>query len=496
MKKLFVSALAAAFILSAMPVVTSCSSDDPTPQEKPQPEPTPEPAPTPDPTPAEEGVDGAIKAYFTGILNGESVDMPDLSELAMDDATASHVWELYAQAVQAVETPLPSPIDLMTNYSTYTSSGTMPFSNGETMKYALAYKGSKPESGWPMFFNFHGSGEALAEFQATYQWSAYYKDAPALYFIPQSPKGGEGCRWYQPSRQKMWERMLRAVYTSGLADPNKIYFMGISEGAYGTQRMCGYFADYLAGVGPIAGGEPLYNFAPRNTANIFYCARTGELDTMYGRYRCTRKAKALWQKMAEEHPGYYEHYIDIMAGAGHSLYIENPQTYGYDGITAKLKEHTRDPYPKYVYWENYGLGNVNGEKYECREGFYNLRVLEGQNGKTDGNVRDAYEMTIDGNTITLDVYSVTVTPTEQVSEQGWTMHVDAERSAVAATSGKIRIYLNSELVDMSAPVTVIVNGQTAFEGEVAPSAETMIESTALFFDPARVFPASVDVEVK
>lgn len=480
MKKFLVIIAAAAFSLSASTVMYSCSPDNPDGPDKPT------------------GVEGEIADWFSSRLKGESAAMPDLGSLTPDDKTAGRIWELYAYAVKTTEEELPEPFDLIAKYNSgvYEYSGGLSLSNGENMSYALAYKGAKPAGGWPLYLNLHGSGEAKREFDATYTWSAYYKDSPSLYFIPQSPKGGTGCRWYQPSRQKAWESIIRAAYVSGNVDPNKIYMMGISEGAYGTQRLCGYYADYLAGVGPLAGGEPMYSFAPANTANIFYCARTGELDTMYGRLRCTKKAQELWDKMAKEHPGYYEHYIDIMAGAGHSLYIENPKTYGYDGITAKLREHTRNPYPKYVYWENYALGNVNGESYKCREGFYNLRALEGQNGNTDGNVHDAYEMTIEGNTVTLNVYSVTVTPAELVSEDGWTMNVDVERTAVPASTGKVRIYLNNKLVDMNSPVTVIVNGRKAFEGKVTPSVAAMVESVDLFFDPARVFPASVDVEVK
>lgn len=480
-------------------VAASCSDDDP----KPVPEPVPD---VPDePTPSEPvGHDAAITAYFNDVLEGNEAQLPDLTEMTMDDADAmaSHVWDLYAEAVKAKETALPTPFDLVAKWNAYEHaySGTMKLTNGEDMKYAYAYKGSRPSSGWPMFISLHGSSEdSESEFQATFDWDAYYSDSPCVYFIPQSPKGGTGCRWYQPSRQNAWERLLRAAYVGGTVDPNKIYFMGISEGAYGSQRLSGYYADYLAGVGPIAGGEPLYNFAAENSANIFYCARTGEYDTMYGRYRCTVKARQLWDKLEQDHPGYYKHYIDIMAYAGHGLYVEYDDgsvIYGYDGITAKLKEYSRNPYPKYVYWQNYPLGNINGESYECRKAFYNIRPLEAQNGKTDGNVHDAYEMTIDGNTITLNVYSVTVTPTEEVSEDGWTMNVDCEKTSVPATSGKIRLYLNKELVDLSAPVTVVVNGKTAFTGDVKPSADVMVESAALFFDPARVFPASVDVEVK
>ena len=268
--------------------------------------PVPDTPVTPDPEPA--GQDGDITAYFNSVLEGNDAQLPDLSEMDVDDAdaTASHVWDLYAAAVKAKETALPTPFDLIAKWDAfeYAYSGTMKLSNGEDMQYAFAYKGSKPSTGWPMFISLHGSGEdSESEFQATFDWDAYYSDDPCVYFIPQSPKGGTGCRWFQPSRQKAWERLLRAAYVGGSVDPNKIYFMGISEGAYGSQRLSGYYADYLAGVGPIAGGEPLYNFAAENSANIFYCARTGEYDTMYGRYRCTVKAQQLWDRLEQEHPG-------------------------------------------------------------------------------------------------------------------------------------------------------------------------------------------------
>lgn len=346
-----------------------------------------------------------------------------------------------------------------------------------------------------MIISLHGSGESSHdEWINTLGWNDYYNDAPVVYAVPMSPKGGSGCRWYQPSRQQAWEKLLKMAYASGIVDADRIYFMGISEGAYGTQRLASFYADYLAGAAPISGGEPLYSAPAENTANIFYCARTGELDTMYGRLACTRKAKALWDKLESEHPGYYAHYIDIMKDAGHGLY--DGTNYGYDGMSVMILKHTRDALPKYFYWENFALGNVNGESYECRKGFYNIRPLEAQNGATDGDTHDAYEVRIEGNTVTLNVYSVTVTPSELVDGDGWCMNVNAEKTAVAATSGKIRIYLNDKLVDLTRPVTVIVNGKQSFDGTVNVMADAIVESVALFFDPARVFTSYIDVTVE
>ncbi len=181
------------------------------------------------------------------------------------------------------------------------------------------------------------------------------------------------------------------------------------------------------------------------------------------------------------------HKIDLQPGAGHGC--------DYTVTTPWLSKHTRNPYPKYVYWENFALGNVNGESYNCRKGFYNLRVIEGQNGKTDSPTRDAYEMTIDGNTIDIKAMSVTVTPTDQVTEDYWTLNINASKTSVPATSGKIRVYLHEKLVDLSKPVTINVNGVKKYEGTPALDRRTMVESLAFFFDPQRIFPTSVDVAV-
>ncbi len=153
---------------------------------------------------------------------------------------------------------------------------------------------------------------------------------------------------------------------------------------------------------------------------------------MYGRSRITAKAKSAWDNLEKEHPGYYIHKIDLQPGLGNGC--------DYTVTTPWLKNHVRNPLPKYVHWENFGLGNVNGESFYCHSGFYNLHVIEGQIGKTDGATRDVYEMSIDGNTVTLNVMTVVNTPTESVSENGWTMNTNVTKTYTPATRGKVKIY--------------------------------------------------------
>ena len=64
-----------------------------------------------------------------------------------------------------------------------------------------------------------------------------------------------------------------------------------------------------------------------------------------------------------------------------------------------------------------------------------------------------------------------------------------------ASRGKLRIYLNEDEYDLSQPVKVILNGTEIFNGMVSPTLGTMVESCALFYDPERLFPAAIDVDI-
>lgn len=73
------------------------------------------------------------------------------------------------------------------------------------------------------------------------------------------------------------------------------------------------------------------------------------------------------------------------------------------------------------------------------------------------------------------------------------MFFDKEYSK--ADKGKIRIYLNENEYDLSQPIRIVLNGNEIFNGMVEPTLDTMVESCALFYDPERLFPAAVDVDI-
>lgn len=150
-----------------------------------------------------------------------------------------------------------------------------------------------------------------------------------------------------------------------------------------------------------------------------------------------------------------------------------------------MKNYTRNPYPKYVYWENFPMDG------RYRDGFYNLYVKERSD---DGSARSCYEMTIDGNTVDLQVTTMTSEVAERTSE--WNLAKTYNKTHTPATKGKVVVYLNDELVDLTQPVTVRVNGREAFNGMVELNTANLINSCAAFFDPERLYPAAVEVTVR
>ena len=65
------------------------------------------------------------------------------------------------------------------------------------------------------------------------------------------------------------------------------------------------YRDYLAGAGPMAGGEPLKNAPMENLANIAFSLRTGERDYGFARNYMTYTAAMTIDSLRKAHPGNY-----------------------------------------------------------------------------------------------------------------------------------------------------------------------------------------------
>ena len=361
------------------------------------------------------------------------------------------------------------------------------------LQYYVGTKGEQPKDRYPLFLYLHGSGPAEQEWAAGLSLARQFDDAPSLYVIPKMPNpSGEWYRWYQQSKQWAWEEMLKQAMASPNINPNRIYVFGISEGGYGSQRLAAYYADYWAGAGPMAGGEPLRNAPAENCQHIAFSLLTGSLDNGFGRNLITNVAKETFDKLEQQYPNTFNHRIELQQGRDHGI--------NYNPTTSWLKAFHRNPRPKDFLWENFPMGG------RYRSGFYNLRVDEfpklpevaanspGATNDYDGrSPRYFHRLRINKNEVHLTVQEVEYSITER--EPGWGIPMRFKRSYTPAKSGAYTIFLDSTLVDLSQPVKVWVNDKKVFEGKLKCDAKYIKESLELFHDPERLFPAAVQVKL-
>lgn len=416
------------------------------------------------------------KMFFAFRPEGEETVFKDGRPLKRReiDRYRAEVWRVWREANrESTEEPLPplSPLAGKPASKWHLPESLEP---AAVMPFFWGSKGEKPDGGYPLYLYLHGSGDKSQEWQTGLRLALAFDDAPSVYFIPQIPNTGPYYRWWQKAKQHAWEKLLRQAFVSGEVDPDRVYFFGISEGGYGSQRLASFYADYLAGAGPMAGGEPLKNAPAENCRNMAFSLLTGAEDVGFYRNRLTGIVGEEFRRLSEADPSGYVHRIELIPGKGHHI--------DYRPTTEWLKTHKRDPYPRRIVWEDFEMDGLH------RRGFYNIAVGK----RPDGAGRTRYRMTIEENTVRLDIDEVRYETLE--TDPRWGIEMRFKKEYAKAVDGRCTIYLGPELVNLRRDVTVIVNGKKVFEGRLKPDVKHLVNSCALFFDPRRLYPAAVDVE--
>ncbi|GIZ14267.1 hypothetical protein [Capnocytophaga catalasegens] len=416
-----------------------------------------------------------ITRFFTQHLDGKTIafdkkQVLQSSQVAMYrdmvwqswiDANAKHTQEQLGELLpldyaQSKHWQLPQSLE---------ANAVMPFYWGS--------KGNRPEKGYPLFVYMHGSGDKNKEWTTGRALALSFKDEPSAYFIPQIPNTGAFYRWWQKSKQFAWEKLLRLAFLSGKIDANKIYFFGISEGGYGSQRLASFYADYLAGAGPMAGGEPLINAPIENCRNIAFSFLTGEFDYTFHRNKITRYTKEAFEKHRAQDTEGYVHRIELVPQAEHG--------FDYSPTTPWLRQYTRNPHPKKVVWEDFPMDGL------YRNGFYNIVVKE----RAFERVR--YTMDIVDNVVSINLDAVSYQGVE--TSPNWGFFTKYEKTHTPVHKGKFVVYFNQNLVDLTQNVQIKVNNKEVFNGILVLDVQNLINSCSVFFDPERLYPAAVEIQL-
>ena len=88
------------------------------------------------------------------------------------------------------------------------------------------------------------------------------------------------------------------------------------------------------------------------------------------------------------------------------------------------------------------------------------------------------------------------TVTESDSRFGFPIGLRFARTSVPATTGRLTVYLNDSLVNLNKKIRLKVNGKEVFKGRVTPRLSDLVNSCARYFDPRRLYPAAITVDLR
>lgn len=390
---------------------------------------------------------------------------------------AQKLWDEYRTALKSdsnvLPLPQPSTFDAPAEAVWHLPDNLEPKAD---MSFVIMAQGERPETGRPLYIYLHGSGPRDGEWKAgkvlTQRWTA---DGEA-WFVPRIPNEGQYYRWWQQSKQYAWENLLRRALASDEYDPDRIYMLGISEGGYGSQRLASFYADYLAGAGPMAGGEPLVNAPADNLRNTPFSLMTGSVDRGFYRNLLTARTGKALDSLAAANPGDYKHRVLLQEGRGHAI--------DYAPTATWLRENKRRLSPAHVTWEDYPMDGLR------RKAFANIEPLT----RPADDTRYRYDLVIDkgANSIALNVDTVFYRSTEV--DPNWGIVLDSERTFSPVGSGKARIYLDDSMLDLGKKINITVNGRKLKAVKAKRSDDTVRRAIELWGDPRRLYEYAVELD--
>ncbi|MDO4789338.1 MAG: alpha/beta hydrolase-fold protein [Porphyromonas sp.] len=342
----------------------------------------------------------------------------------------------------------------------------------ERMRIRCFPKGDMPAGGYPMVINLHGGGSYPntptewgstineSEWKAAISLSRIYEDSPSFYFVPRMSDDRKG-RWYYQPQCAAFLRAYQLGVLSGIANPDRVYLTGISEGGYGTLRLALFMPDYFAAAGVLAAAENPSTEAV-NLRNLAFRMEVGANDFGYSRNLYAYRWKDKHEELQRQNASDYEGMVIIQPNRDHlgTRYLDMAPWF------IRQKRRTNPRHVTYEYYNIFPNGKVGTGGYS--NAVYNLdfRALK----RSSDNDRMLFDLVRQGNRVELTTKEI-----------------------AGKVSGKVSIYL--EGIDFSSPVQVYLNGALVKEGKLKPSRGVMAETMALFGDPKRIYPSKVEVQL-
>jgi predicted esterase len=317
--------------------------------------------------------------------------------------------------------------------------------DGAKMPFWYAVYGDKPKSGRSLFISMHGGGGAPKEVNDK-QWDnqkRLYKPEEGVYVAPRAPTDTWNL-WHQGHIDTLFRKLITDMVVFEGVNPDRVYIMGYSAGGDGVYQLAPRMADSFAAAAMMAGHPN--ETRPDGLRNIPFALFMGGKDAAFSRNDIARQWKTTLAGLAEKDPGGYTHEVTIYEENGH--WMDRKDAVGVPWMA----KFTRNLHPTKVVWLQ---DDVTSPR------FYWLANAQPKGGQRVVAVRDRQTITIE------------------------------EATGVE----ELTILLDDDMVDLDAPVKVVVDGATAFEGVVPRTLGTAARTLAERGDPHGIFLAEVRVKI-
>jgi hypothetical protein len=315
------------------------------------------------------------------------------------------------------------------------------------MKYTAKAFGQAPAGGHSLWLSLHGGGGTTARVNDG-QWEnqkKLYTLDEGIYVAPRAPTNTWNL-WHEPHIDRLFARLIENYVAAEGVNPDRVYVMGYSAGGDGVYQLAPRLADRWAAAGMMAGHPN--DASPLNLRNVAFALQVGGKDAAYNRNSVAEEwGKKLYELERDDLRG-YTHFYKLHEGKPHWMG-------GEDKIALPwMAKHTRNPTPDKVVWRQTGV----------HERSYWLAVPTGTAKNGSVVIAKRFGQTVD------------VTTADGVA--------------------KLVVRFDDRMQDLDKPVTVRVNGRTAFVGLADRTLGTLLKTLADRGDPKLMFDAEIEVELK
>jgi hypothetical protein len=247
-------------------------------------------------------------------------------------------------------------------------------------------------------------------------------------------------------------------------DPARVYLRGHSLGAVGVWQIALHYPTYFAAINPMAGSatEEWQQIRLINLRNVLPLVWHDDADPVIKIGFARTLVNAL---KSEKVPVEF----DETRGRGHT-----PTAEVVEGEYRKMRSTVRQLYPRQV-WLQTNRPDVLLNRNDWLQIYQEL------------NTGKEHILPFRHGTGHMTLYTITCSMKAEISNN----HIEAVNDNVST----VRFYLNDQLANMAAPVSVVIDKKEKFKGLVKPGLDVMLKDQLVLGRGWRYYTGAVDIDM-